>query len=266
MTSKALHRSETVLPANVPPLKKQIHVLGLSMILLIKSYFAILNFKVSRKQLAEQIIAVGFNTLPMVILMTIFSGMVISLETADWLSNYGGREAVGALVTITSVIELSPVFVSFAIGAQAGTAITAELAHMQISEQVSALRLSKVSPVNYLVAPRLLAIIYTLPLSIIIGAFFSIIGGMVIANLLTNIEYSVFIDSAWRALKIKDITYTLIKGFIFANYIIIINTAFGLGTRGGAKDVGHMTSLSTIWMAIGIVCLDTLLDYFMYLD
>lgn len=264
--TKPFHKSETLLPPNILPLKRQFHVLGLATILLIQSYISIIGFKFPKKQLAEQIISIGFNTLPMVILMTTFSGMVISLETADWLSKYGGRETVGALVALTTVIELAPVFVSFAIGAQAGTAITSELAHMQITEQISALRLCKVSPVNYLIGPRLLGGIYSLPLSIIIGSFFAIAGGMVIANLHAGIEYSVFLDSAWRAIEVKDLINTLIKAFIFANYVIIINTTFGLGTRGGAKDVGRMTSLSTVWTAVGIICLDTVLDYFMYLD
>ena len=214
----------------------------------------------------EQIVIIGFNTLPMVILMTTFSGMVISLETADWLQKYGARDAVGALICATSVIEIAPVFVSFAIGAQAGTAITAELAHMQITEQVSAMRLSKVNPINYLVATRLGAIIYSLPLTIIIGAFCAIIGGMVVANFQANIESTVYIDSVWRALKLKDIWYSLIKGFVLANFLVAVHTSFGLGTRGGAKELGTMTSLSTIWATIGTLCIDAILDYFMYIE
>jgi ABC-type transporter Mla maintaining outer membrane lipid asymmetry permease subunit MlaE len=73
-------------------------------------------------------------------------------------------------------------------------------------------------------------------------------------------------DSVWRALKFKDILYALIKGFVLANYIVGIHTAFGLGTRGGAKEIGRMTSLSTIWMAVGAICIDAFLDYLMYVD
>ncbi len=201
----------------------------------------------------------------MVILMTGFSGMVISLETADWLQKYGARENVGALICLSSIVEIAPIFVSYAIGAQAGTAITAELAHMQITEQISAMRLAKVNPINFLVASRLAAMIYSLPIVIIIGAFCSIMGGMLIANLSANIEYSIYLDSVWRALRLKSIWYSTIKGFTIANYLIAIHTSFGLGTRGGAKELGTMTSLSTIWAAIGIVCIDALLDYLMYI-
>ena len=219
-----------------------------------------------RRQIIEQIVTIGFNTLPMVILMTTFSGMVISLEVADWLQKYGARETVGALLCMTSIIEIAPVFVSFSIGAQAGTAITSELASMQITEQISAMRLSKVNPINYLVASRLSAVIYSLPLAIIIGAFFSILGGLVVANLLAHIEYNVLFDSVWRALKLKDIFFSLIKGLVLGNYLIAIHTSFGLGTRGGAKEVGTMTSFSTIWVAVGAVCIDAFLDFLMYVD
>ena len=188
----------------------------------------------------------------------------MSLETSNWLETYGAREAIGYLLAATSVIEIAPVFVSFAIGAQAGTAITAELAHMQITEQISAMRLFKVNPVNYLVASRLCAMIYVLPLAIIIGAFFSIIGGIFIANFNSHIEYNVLVDSVWRALKLKDIWNSTIKGFVLGNYLIAIHTSFGLGTRGGAKEVGIMTSSSTIWVAVGLICIDAILDYFMY--
>ena len=266
MNLKLPSTSLTTLPQNIPPVKHQFNVIGLSLILLLKSYLAIFTLKVSKRQIIEQIVSIGFNTLPMVILMTTFSGMVISLETADWLAKYGARDAVGALVCLSSIVEIAPVFVSFAIGAQAGTAITAELAHMQVTEQISAMRLAKVSPINYLVATRLSAMIYSLPLAIIIGAFFSILGGMLIANFQSNIEFSVYIDSVWRALKLKDIWYSLIKGFVLANYLLAIHTSFGLSTRGGAKEVGQNTSLSTIWLAVGIVCIDAILDYLMYVD
>ena len=200
----------------------------------------------------------------MVILITAFSGMVISLETSDWLQIYGARESVGYLLAATSVIEISPIFVSFAIGAQAGTAITAELAHMQITEQISAMRLFKVNPVNYLVASRLCAMIYSLPIAIIIGAFCAIVGGVFTAHFNAHIEYNILIDSVWRALRVKDIWNSLIKGFVLGNYLIAIHTSFGLGTRGGAKEVGTMTSSSTIWVAVGSICIDAILDYFMY--
>lgn len=265
MTPSSSPNSLSNIPANVPPISSQLNVIGLSLVLLLKSYISLLTFKVSYRQVIEQIVIIGFNTLPMVILMTTFSGMVIAVETADWLEKYGAREAVGALICLSSVIEIAPVFVSFAIGAQAGTAITAELAHLQITEQVSAMRLAKVNPINFLVTPRLVAMIYSLPHAIIIGAFCSIIGGMVVSSLQANIEYNVYLDSAWRALKLKDIWYSVIKSFILANYLIAIHTSFGLGTRGGAKELGIMTSLSTIWVAVGVVLIDTLLDYFMYI-
>jgi len=232
--------------------------------LLIKSYLSIFSFKVPKKQIVEQIVAIGFNTLPMVILITIFSGMVISLETSNSLETYGARESVGFLLAVTSIVEIAPVFVSFAIGAQAGTAITAELAHMQITEQISVMRLFKVNPVNYLVASRLCAMIYSLPIAIIIGAFCSIIGGIFIAHFTSHIEYNVLFDSVWRAVRLKDIWNSLIKGFVLGNYLIAIHTSFGLGTRGGAKEVGIMTSSSSIWAAVGAICIDAILDYFMY--
>lgn len=219
-----------------------------------------------KRQIIEQIVAIGFNTLPMVILITTFSGMVISLETSDWMQTYGARDVVGAMLAVTSVIEIAPVFVSFAIGAQAGTAITAELGHMQITEQVSAMRLFKVNPVNYLVASRLCAMIYSLPIAIIIGAFCSIMGGILVAHASAHIEYYVLFDSVWRALKLKDIWNSLIKAFVLGNFLIAIHTSFGLGTRGGAKEVGMMTSLSTVWVAVGSICIDAILDYFMYAD
>ncbi len=232
--------------------------------MLIKSYLSIFSFKVPKKQIVEQIVAIGFNTLPMVILITIFSGMVISLETSNSLETYGARESVGFLLAVTSIVEIAPVFVSFAIGAQAGTAITAELAHMQITEQISVMRLFKVNPVNYLVASRLCAMIYSLPIAIIIGAFCSIIGGIFIAHFTSHIEYNVLFDSVWRAVRLKDIWNSLIKGFVLGNYLIAIHTSFGLGTRGGAKEVGIMTSSSSIWAAVGAICIDAILDYFMY--
>ena len=264
MSQKISSNSTSILPPNIPAIKDQFNIIGLSFILLIKSYLSIFTFKVPKRQIIEQIVAIGFNTLPMVILITTFSGMVISLETSNWLEIYGARESVGFLLAVTSIVEIAPVFVSFAIGAQAGTAITAELGHMQITEQISAMRLFKVNPVNYLVASRLCAMLYALPIAIIIGAFCAIIGGVFIANFSSHIEYNILFDSVWRAIRLKDIWNSLIKGFVLGNYLIAIHTSFGLGTRGGAKEVGMMTSSSTMWVAIGSICIDAILDYFMY--
>ncbi len=263
---KSLNKNLTLLPANIPSFKNQINVIGLSIILLLKSYLAIFSFKVKSKGVIEQIVSIGFNTLPMIILMTTFSGMVISLETATSLQEYGGREAIGALICVTSIVEIAPVFVSFAVAAQAGTAITAELAHMQITEQISAMRLFNVNPINYLVANRLLAMIYSLIYGVIIGAFCSIMGGMLVACFQAGVEVNVYLDSVWRAFRIKDLLKSFIKVFFLANYLIAIHTAFGLGTRGGAKEVGEMTSYSTVWSAVGIIFIDAFLDYFMYSD
>src|SRR3989338_1960 len=263
---KNSNSSSTILPPNIPHIKYQFHIIGLSIILLIKSYLEIIKLKVPKGQILEQIVTIGFNTLPMVILITTFSGMVASLETSYWLNQYGARDTVGSLICLASVVEIAPVFVSFEIGAKAGTAITAELGHMQITEQISAMRLSKVNPINYLIAPRLVAIIYSLPISIIIGAFSAIIGGMIIAYFHAHIEFSIFLDSVWRVLKFKDVFNSFIKAFLLSNYLIAIHTSFGLSTRGGAKEVGIMTSLSTIWATVGVVCLDAILDYFMYVD
>ena len=264
MNNQSITHSSIIVPPSIPSIKNKLNVLGLGFILIIKSYTAILSSKVSLKITLEQISQIGFNTLPTVILMTTFSGMVISLETAKWLEVYGARDSVGTILCYTSIIEVAPIFVSFALAAQAGTAITAELAHMQITEQISAIRLANVNPINHLVATKLSATIYVLPLAIIIGAFFSILGGMIVSNLQANIEYTVYLDSVWRAFRFKDLLYSLIKGFTIANYIIAIHTAFGLSTRGGAKELGVSTSLSTIWVIAGILCIDTVLDYLMY--
>ncbi len=265
-STNEIKSSVSILPPNIPSIKNQFNIVGLSLILLFRSYLAIFTFRIPKKVLIEQIVSIGFNTLPMVILMTFFSGMVISLETAKSLQEYGGRETIGALISVASIVEVAPVFVSFAIGAQAGTAITSELAHMQITEQISAMRLFKVNPVNYIVGTRLLAMIYSLCIAIIIGAFCAIMGGLLVANLQAGIEINVYLDSAWRSIRIKDIFRSFIKGFVISNYLIGIHTSFGLGTRGGAKEVGQMTSVSTIWSTVGIICIDAFLDYIMYSD
>lgn len=255
-----------ILPPNIPHIQNQYNIIGLACILLLKAYKSIFLLKPRCKDVLEHMVNIGFNTLPMVILMTTFSGMILALETADWLSTYGSREAVGMLVAVSSIMEISPIFVSFAIAAQAGTAITAELAYMQISEQISALRLFKTNPVTYLISTRILAALYILPLIIIIGAFCSTMGGMIVAKINANIEFSIFLDSAWRAMKVKDIFNSIIKGIFFANYIVIVHTSFGLSTRGGAREVGEVTSTSTLWVTVGIICINAILDYFMYID
>ncbi len=211
-----------------------------------------------------QTAAVGFDSLPMSILICLIAGSVLALQTADKFAQTGADSYVGALVALAVVREIGPIFTCLAVGARAGTAIAAEIANMKVTEQVDALRVLRVDPVRYLIVPRLLACIIALPLLTIIGEAVAILGGMIVARQVSHLHYHKYLESVWLHLKPYDIRVSLIKAMIFGLILAAISCTIGLNARGGAKDVGLSTTRAVVWISIVIIVADFFLTWIFF--
>ena len=184
----------------------------------------------------------GVQSIAIVLLTSLFTGMVISLESANQARNYGIVSVVGGAVAYISSRELGPMLTGVVVAGRASAAIAAELGSMVVTEQIEALEALGLSPVQMLVVPRLLALLVMLPFLTIFADIISIVGGAFVAKTSANISYDLFITSARQNSFFVDYLKGMVKAIVFAIIIVMVGSYQGFGVRGGASGVGKATT------------------------
>jgi phospholipid/cholesterol/gamma-HCH transport system permease protein len=200
------------------------------------------RLRIRVRETFEQAYILGVQSWPIVLLTSLFTGMVISFESAIQAVQYGFANLVGGAVVFASVRELGPMLTAVVVAGRAGAAIAAEFGSMVVTEQIEALQSLGLSPVRMLVVPRLVALIIMLPILTIFAEVVSVIGGMLIAQINAHISFSYFIDSARSVIPFGDVLRSLVKAVVNAIIIVAIGSYQGLRTRGGAAGVGKSTT------------------------
>jgi phospholipid/cholesterol/gamma-HCH transport system permease protein len=196
---------------------------------------------------------IGVQSVFIVALTGIFSGMVLSLQTVHSLRNFGAEGVVGSVVAISLTREISPVFAGLMVTARAGSAMAAELGNMRVTEQIDALVTMGVSPVQYLLAPRLIAGLLMLPLLCVLYSCVGMGGAWVVAVKMLNVDPGVFLSNIDKYLVPKDFIMGLIKATVFGFLIAAISCAQGFNASGGAKGVGEATTRAVVQSAVAIL-------------
>ena len=212
----------------------------------------------------SQCYLLGVQSLVIVLLTSLFTGMVFSLESANQAVQYGVGSLVGGAVAYTSVRELGPMLSAVVVAGRVGAAIAAEIGSMVVTEQIEALRSMSLPPVRYLVVPRLLAMIIMLPLLAIFADVVSVVGGMWIANTYAHIGSADFISSARQTIGFPDVVKGLFKSVVFGIIIALVGAYQGLKTRGGAAGVGLATTGAVVTSIILIFVTNFIMSYVLY--
>jgi phospholipid/cholesterol/gamma-HCH transport system permease protein len=213
----------------------------------------------------DQLHEVGVRSLSIVNLTAVFTGMVMALQLGYFLSRFGAKIFVSKIVGLAIVSELGPVLTALMIGGRVGAGMAAELGTMKVTEQVDALRSLGADPLRYLVAPRLLAITFMLPLLTGMANFIGVIGGMLIAKSELNVQPSFYITSLVQFMTLTDIARSTIKGVVFALIIGSIACYNGLSAEGGADGVGRATTRTVVVSSINVLIADFFLTKLMLL-
>jgi phospholipid/cholesterol/gamma-HCH transport system permease protein len=221
-------------------------------------------FRVRLRETVDQAYLLGVQSWTIVLLTSLFTGMVFSLESAVQAVQYGVGNLVGGAVAFSSARELGPMLSAVVVAGRTGAAIAAELGSMVVTEQIEALEALGLSPTRMLVVPRLVALVIMLPLLTIFADIVSIVGGMWVANLYAHISYESFITSARAVLPFGDVLKGLLKSVVFAVIIAIIGAYQGLTTRGGAAGVGKSTTGAVVTSIILIFIFNFLLSYVLF--
>jgi phospholipid/cholesterol/gamma-HCH transport system permease protein len=206
----------------------------------------------------------GVQSTAIVLLTSLFTGMVISLESAVQAVQFGVGDLVGGGVAFISARELGPMLSAVVVAGRTGAAIAAELGSMVVTEQVEALEALGLSPVQMLVVPRLIALAVMLPVLTVFADIISVVGGMWLANTVAHISYETFIQSARQAVTLDDVLKGVFKSFVFGVIIALIGAYQGLGTRGGAAGVGRATTGAVVISIILIFMANFTLSFLLY--
>jgi len=203
-----------------------------------------------------QMDSIGVGSLTIVILTGFFTGGVFTLQTFPTLKTYGAQYQTGSLVALALVRELGPVLTALMVTGRVGSAISAELGSMSVSQQIDAMRALGTDPVRKLVAPRLLALIITLPLLTVLVDVLGIIGGLIVSSTLYGMDAALYLNSVWDGVMAKDIIGGVIKPIVFGLIIAAIACHKGLTTEGGTVGVGRSTTKSVVMASIVVIIAD----------
>src|ERR687883_1014825 len=203
-----------------------------------------------------QMDAIGVGSLTIIILTGFFTGGVLTVQTFPTLKSYGAQSQTGYLVAISLVRELGPVLCALMVTGRVGSAISAELGSMVVSQQIDAMRALGTDPVRKLVAPRLVALLVTLPLLTLIADAVGIGGGWVVSTQFFDIGSGSFMAAVWDGLSTDDITGGFVKTSAFALIIGTIACHKGLSTEGGTVGVGRSTTSAVVATSILIIVAD----------
>ena len=193
-----------------------------------------------------QMAFLGVNSIMIVLLTTTFAGMVISLQLAHVAVTYGVANIVGGGVSLAMARELGPMLTAVVVAGRAGSAITAEIGSMKVTEQIDALVCMAVSPVRYLVCPRVMALLLMMPILTLFSDLAGLVGGSFVAEATAGIPQEVFYDSVRRMTELSDVTKGLLKSMIYGVQIALVSCQQGLQCGRGAAGVGQATTGSVV--------------------
>lgn len=239
--------------------------IGRAAILTLSTFRAIFRRPFEWTPLFKQFYYVGVRAIPVVIITGVVVGFVSAVQAFYQLKAISAEGMIGGFVAISVVKELAPMLAAFVMAARVGTGFAAELGTMKVTEQIDALRAMAVSPVKYLVVPRVLACAFMLPILIVFADVAGILGGLAMSVHL-GLTGSFFIRQASDMLLAGDVLAGLIKGFSFGIIMAVVGCYRGISVSesAGAEGVGQATSSSAVNSFIGIILADFLLNYGIY--
>ncbi len=207
----------------------------------------------------KQMEFVGVNSLLVVILTGAFTGGVLAFQAYHGFRQFSAESLVGSTVALAMTRELGPVLTSLMVAGRAGSAMAAELGTMRVTEQIDALYTMAVNPIKYLVVPRIIAGVLTLPVLTIISDFVGIIGGYLVGVGLLKINSGIYVAKMVQLVELDDIFNGLIKSVCFGLILSLVGCYKGFYTTGGAQGVGRSTTQAVV---VSSVCI-LISDYFL---
>jgi phospholipid/cholesterol/gamma-HCH transport system permease protein len=218
------------------------------------------NIHRTRKTILHQMEHIGVDSLPLVIIISIFTGAVAAWQAAYQLKGIAPMSLLGGTTSRAIITELGPVLTGIVIAGRVGASIAAELGTMKVTEQIDALEIMAIDPVRFLAMPRFLASVLMMPILVIFANTIAIAGAFVVSDYFLNVPFNVFFNSVRQFFVFSDLTGGLIKTVVFGGVTALLGCHIGFRTGGGAEGVGLATIRSFVMSAAMIL----ILDYFLW--
>jgi phospholipid/cholesterol/gamma-HCH transport system permease protein len=204
----------------------------------------------------RQMVRVGVDSIPVVFLTSMFTGMVLALQTFYGFQRVHAENFVGSVVALAMLRELSPVLVGLMVTGRVGSSMAAEIGTMRVTEQLDALKALATDPVQYLFVPRVIAGTVMLPFLVILGDALGIGGGYVVAVKLMNANPVIYEQNTYEFIKMNDLWSGVIKAAAFGLILSLTGCVRGYYTTGGAEGVGRSTTAAVVSASLIILLSD----------
>lgn len=221
--------------------------------------------KVRFVEVINQAASISYDSLLISLVTAFIAAAVIAIQVSKQFLMSGAESYIGGTITLIMIREIAPGFAALAISARAGTAISAEIANMQVTSQVDAIKTLKVDPIGYYFTPRILAGIITVPMVVLLAEFIGITGGMLVSKATIALHPARYMYSAWLWMSTKDIYISLLKASVFGGLIALVCATQGYKTKGGAKEVGISTTKAAILSTIYLLVADFIINLLFYI-
>ena len=203
--------------------------------------------------LSQQMMRIGYFSLPVVALTAFFTGGALALQIYYGGNNINSESIVSTIVALGITRELGPVLGGLMVAGRVAAAIAAELGTMRVTEQIDALTTLSTNPIKYLVVPRLVAAVITLPLLVLVADIIGVMGGFVAGTASLHFNPGVYINTTVSFLKASDVTSGLIKAGVFGFIIALMGCFHGFNSKGGAQGVGRATTNAVVSSSVLIL-------------
>jgi len=213
----------------------------------------------SKKLILYQMEHIGVNSLPLVLIIAVFTGAVSAWQAAYQLKGIAPLSFLGGATSRAIITELGPVLTGIVIAGRVGASIAAELGTMKVTEQIDALETMGISPIRFLAMPRFLAAVIMMPILVIFANVIAVLGAYIVSNYFLGVSFAVFFNSVKRFFEMWDLIAGLIKTVFFGAFTSLLGCHIGFRTEGGAEGVGLATIRSFVISSALILILDYLL-------
>lgn len=205
------------------------------------------------RQFFQQVVDIGYFSLPVVGLTTLFSGMVLALQSYTGFARFSAEDTVATVVVLSITRELGPVLAGLMVAGRIGASMAAEIGTMRVTDQIDALDTLSTRPLQYLVAPRILAGTLCLPFLVLVGDVIGVFGGYIVGVYRLGFNSTVYLSRTLEYLEFSDVTLGLIKAAVFGFLIALMGCYHGYHSGRGAEGVGRATTNAVVSSSILIL-------------
>jgi phospholipid/cholesterol/gamma-HCH transport system permease protein len=240
--------------------------LGTSLMLGGQAVSAIAKGRINPGELSAELMEAGPGSVLIVLITGLAAGTVFNIQVAAELSRQGANAAVGGLLALGLSREIAPLLTATLLTGKVATAYAAQLGTMKVTEQIDAITMLRTDPVDYLVVPRLLAMLIMSPVQCLLFFWMALWSGQMSSTILYSIPPSVFWTSVRTWMKPDDVPSMLLKSVVFGLIIAVLACGWGLTTKGGPKEVGTSTTGAVVMILVCVALVDVVLTQLLFGD